>query len=624
MPGSFRQPKTTQELIKDINMAVNLVKALEKENDELKAKSNTDIEQALQIIGLHEKQNKNLKEKLLKLEDELATFVAQSEDDKKAIELLQEQVDQAMTSSNSLEESYKKQIEELENAKQVVERERDSLKTERDALKDELQVIKTVISKNTGITTSSALISVNRLIEKVERSKSEDEFKRLEQEINLVKAAAFSDKNLKAQYDEANSSRFRSIARQAELTKDLNKANVTIQKQKDKIEELEKADKAGKTAKRHEDYLTEENKKYKGKLETSSKMLTQTKAELRREQKAADELNSALIGEMTARTKAEQERDTAQKGWVKNKKVFKICMGVAGLLLISGVAALVVSGNKLTASEKQEMIEAQGTAIAEADGYYLAGNTTVDNAETHKKSYKEATDEGVEALSVTAEDSYTTYYNAILEAKVSADKIRYSLEESYDNYKSAVEASNKSDIEAYATEISEYKADLLEYSENVQTNYNNMIDVSGHSADEWEAMADEIVRLKQESEDKDDIIDEKDEIIQETQDKLNSYEVVNVEYEKLNNESKAIYQDIKTALADKKGSVQNITMEYQASTGTVTLTYDKFNEKGELVSSEEMKSIKIETGIGSHNEIISQVAESLGIQVDANIESEME
>lgn len=607
MPGSFRQPKTTQELIKDINMAVNLVKALEKENDELKAKSNTDIEQALQIIGLHEKQNQNLKRQLLKLEDELAAFVAQSEADKKAIELLQEQVDRAMTSSNSLEESYKKQIEELEKAKKEVETERDSLKTERDTLKDELQVIKTVISKNTGIITSSALISVNRLIEKVERSKSEDEFKRLEQELNLVKAAAFSDKNLKAQYDEANSSRFRSIARQAELTKDLNKANVTIQKQKDKIEELEKADKAGKTAKRHEDYLTEENKKYKGKLETSSKMLTQTKAELKREQKAADELNSALIGEMTARTKAEQDRDTAQKGWVKNKKAFKIAFVAGVAVLVAGVSVSALLENKnakldiqLTASEKQEMIEAQGTTVAEADGYYLAGNTTVDNAETHKKAYKGATDEGVEeALSVTAEDSYTTYYNAILDAKVSADKIRYSLEESYDNYKSAVEASNKSDIEAYATEISEYKADLLEYSENVQVNYNNMIDVSGHSADEWEAMRKALDDANNENQ-------QKDQVIQDQQDELEKYKTQEITVENATESYDKFMSKFTGAMG---GSITGVKIVYQAAEGYVTISYSKYDGDGNKMECNE--SYVIGKNISDYNFVLDSVEKLL-------------
>ena len=159
-------------------------------------------------------------------------------------------------------------------------------------------------------------------------------------------------------------------------------------------------------------------------------------------------------------------------------------------------------------------------------------------------------------------------------------------------------------------EITQENKDLTEENGGLIEENTGLTQENKDLTEENNGLIEENAGLKQENENKQEIID--------------SFEITNIDFEKLNNESKAIYQDIKTALADKKGSVQNITMEYQASTGTVTLTYDKFNEKGELVSSEEMKSIKIETGIGSHNEIISQVAESLGIQIDANIESEME
>lgn len=313
--------KSPQDLAKECLAFQNLITEL---YNEFKKQENSFKNQkivgeiAIEEMKEQFKKISNLQDDLKNAKKELSAFVAQSENDKNEIARLNDELDKMTSESNSLEESYKKRIEELEV-------ENHNLNAKVDKYEEQLKAAKSIVSKITDQNEKEelAFLLVNLEKEwerlKVDSSKLQNFEKTMEEFNSLLPENA----RLKAEINQIDNARWRSLDRQAQLQKENTKLVTQNQKQADQIKKLEKDNSSVQDIKRHEQYHKEHSTNLERKLATASKIVTQTKtelkkseaivtqtkAELQQAEENANRLTGLVLKHKNETKKAQEQRD---------------------------------------------------------------------------------------------------------------------------------------------------------------------------------------------------------------------------------------------------------------------------------------------------------------------------
>lgn len=297
-----------------------------------------------------------------------------------------------------------------------------------------------------------------------------------------------------------------------------------------------------------------------------------------------------------------------------------------GALKASALAALVlalgstgvyygIADPQIQAENKAKRIEEQRTVITAIVGDYKETETTAGSAMTYHTTYVGAQGEGkVKTMSTADADEYTLSYKNIQEASELVNSI-VELDEqgevvescllgtAFVNYKNAVSSNDQAGMTAYANEIAEYQADIATCSETVKTDFDTMMTVTGYTVDALQEAYNQVI---QENEEKQEIID--------------SYETRDITVE---NTTDNAYQEFIEAFSSGKGTLKNIVVNYQASNGLVTITYDLRASDGKL-STNNVVTCTVEQGVANNNAVLALACQALGIEATFEVDSESE
>ena len=290
-----------------------------------------------------------------------------------------------------------------------------------------------------------------------------------------------------------------------------------------------------------------------------------------------------------------------------------------GVLKAGALAALVltlgstgvyygIADPQIQTENKAKRIEEQRTVITAIVKDFENTESTAESAVIYHETYGEVEDKGsVVAMSETDASEYATSYKNIQEASELVNSI-VELDENgaiidscllgtaFINYQNAVESNNQEEMTLYASEIAEYQEDIATCVTTVQEDFNNMITLTGY---DYKAL-----------------IEAYNEAIEENK----SYETRDITVE---NTTDNAYQEFIEAFSSGKGTLKNIVVNYQASNGLVTITYDVRGLDGKL-STNNVATCTVTTGVANNNAVLALACQQLGIEATIEVDSESE